>query len=133
MSIEVGYARWRTEGWVSLKAAVANATVVTKPLRVSRTDLSSCPAVSATANFRGGPATVELLSANGEALPGYPAASLSAGGGGGDDVAWPLTFGSRRTISRELIGYSGPGVSFRVRMLEVGSELFGLSFRCARK
>ena len=128
MSIEVGYARWRTEGWVSLKAAVANASVVTKPLRVSRTDLSSCPAVSATANFRGGPATVELLSANGKVLPGYPAASLSAG----DDVAWPLKFGSRRTISRELID-SGAGVSFRVRMPEVGSELFGVSFRCAKK
>ena len=126
MSIEVGYARWRTEGWVSLKAAVANATVVTKPLRLSRTDLSSCSAVSATANFRGS-ATVELLSANGEALPGYPAASLRAG----DDVAWPLAFGPRRTISRELI--DSDGVTFLVRMSEVGSELFGVSFRCAKK
>jgi hypothetical protein len=127
MTIEVGYARWRTEGWVSLKAAVVNATVLTKPLRVNRVDLTSCPIVSATANYRGGYGTVELLRANGDALTGYPAASLS-----GDDVALPLVFGSRRTIPRELIGPDSAGVTFRVRMVEVGSELFGVSFRCTK-
>eukprot|EP01052_Picozoa_sp_SAG31_P026420 SAG31_NODE_2392_length_5797_cov_6.901369_5_plen_881_part_00 len=127
MTIEVGYARWRTEGWVSLKAATANATVVTKPLRVFRADIISCPIVSATANYRGGPATVELLNANGEAIDGYPVASLSPG----DDVAWPLAFGIRNTISRELVDSDSAGIKFRVCMIDVGSELFGVSFRCA--
>ena len=68
LRIEVGAVRWRTEGWVALRAT-ADAWLKTKPLKLTANQ--SCPqGVMATINLRGrGTTTVELARADGKLLP----------------------------------------------------------------
>ena len=124
LRIEVGAVRWRTEGWVALRAT-ADAWLKTKPLKLTADQ--SCPrGVMATINLRGrGATTVELARADGKLLPthsGAAAATLHDT----DDVAAPLGFGPGRALPHDAIQ---AGTVFVVHM-PAGSELFGISLRC---
>eukprot|EP01043_Picozoa_sp_COSAG02_P057500 COSAG02_NODE_6991_length_3242_cov_9.629335_1_plen_233_part_00 len=137
--IEVGSVRWRTEGWVSLRATAENATVQTVPVAVviagdsssSNNNIRYCGRVGASINLRGS-AVIEVLDADGN-----PAAGFSGLGAARlmdeDDVAAALLFGTGSNQTRVLPLGAGPtlsnAIAFRVTMAR-GAEVFGLSFRC---
>ena len=128
--IEVGSVRWRTEGWVSLRATAPNATVET--VAVIAKDHAHCSPsgrVGASVNLRGS-AVIEVLGAGGEAFAGFSGAA-AAQLANEDDVAAALHFGAAGKQTRVLpLGPTlAQAVAFRLTMA-AGAELFGLSFRC---
>jgi hypothetical protein len=133
LSIEIGQLSWRTEGWVALKAAESAARLVTRP--ISLRDMAggggcATASLSLSANYRGGAATVELLDAAGEPIDGYSGADAATIEDGSDGVALALRFGPSR-VSQLPAAVRGPGVGVRATLARAGSELFGLSLRCA--
>eukprot|EP01047_Picozoa_sp_COSAG01_P042257 COSAG01_NODE_3679_length_5802_cov_347.111520_5_plen_257_part_00 len=126
LSIQVGHVTWRTEGLVALQAAIAGAIVVTKPLRAKA---GSCTQLRASLNYRGGNATVELLDSDGTSIKGFSGVGASFVPEGTDDVALRLSFGSGAVLPAAIRGPTG--VHIRVVMHEAGSQLFGISLRCA--
>ena len=126
MSIEVGAVRWRTEGWVALRAVTPAAVVQTRPLVLRPSEPCAPGNVTVTANFRGN-GTVEVADARGQLQPGYSGAN-TAQLADVDDVAAPLSFGSSgRALPR---GVRSGGLIFVVTMATQGSDFFGLSLRC---
>ena len=110
LGIEVGHVSWRTEGLVALQSSAAGSVVVTKPLRHGGTD-SGCVRVSASLNYHGGNASVELLDRQGEALPGFSGAAAAIIAPGTDAVALPLFFGRPGAATGDLeVGPEGTGL-----------------------
>lgn len=146
--IEVGSVRWRTEGWVSLRATAENATVQTVPVAVAigvdttasssgdgsgRHNYNCCGRVGASINLRGS-AVIELLDAGGNPVTGFSGLS-AARLMDEDDVAAALHFGTSSNQTRVLPLGAGrtpsKAIAFRVTMAR-GAEVFGLSFRCVQ-
>ena len=126
LAIEVGHVSWRTEGLVALQAAKAGAVVTTKPLRAPA---GTCIKLSASINYRGGNATVELLSPTGSRINGFSGAAAAFVSTGADDIALQLRFGDGAVLPPAIRGTTG--VQVRVVMHEPGAQLFGISIRCA--
>ena len=123
--IEVASVKWRTEGWVALRATGMDASVTTVPLTVSAgSGCNKTSKVGASINIRGGEVTVDLVDRSGKPLDGFSGSSASRINT--DDVAAPLLFGGRRFLPPIV---HGGGVAFHVRM-SAGAELFGISLRC---
>jgi len=128
LAIEVGHVSWRTEGLVALQADVAGAVVTTKPIRARE---GSCTHLSASINYRGGNATVELLDPSGSPVNGFSGAAAAFVPTGADGVALRLRFGLGAVLPPAIRGPTG--VQVRVVMHEAGAQLFGISLRCAAR